>query len=161
MIKELNNLENIKLVRRLAWSFNFTTGIEFSELQSEALLAYTEAMNTYDPEKCKISTHLYNRIHNALIDYCKRQNKMTLCEEFAGNIQPVTYQKHKFEIDDMFEGIARDVVDIIFSNLDSFDFNVAPKLCRGQITKFFMKRGWSRMAIFQTMKEVRFQVQNN
>ena len=170
MIKDLNKLEHIKLVRRLAWSYNFTTGIDFLELHSEALLAYAEALNSYNPDKgTKFITHLHTVINNVLRDFIKENYKvkstLTYCngmtDELTDDWKHGTYQTHKFEIDDMFNGKAKEVVNTILTHLDEFDFNKAPKLCRGQITKYFIEKGWSRAGIYGMMKEIRVQVANN
>ena len=47
----MENLKNINLVRKIAHSFNNTTGIDFDELFSEALVSYYEALADYKRKK--------------------------------------------------------------------------------------------------------------
>jgi hypothetical protein len=69
--------ENVDLIRKIAWMFHDTTGIEFEELFSEAALAYCEGLENgrhpYDPEKGNITTYMWHRITNHLRDYLKKQ----------------------------------------------------------------------------------------
>lgn len=63
--------ENIDLVRKIAWSFYNTTGIDWDELFAEASLAYAEGLETFDPSKGRLSTHMWHKISNHLKDYLK------------------------------------------------------------------------------------------
>ena len=39
------------LIRKISWSFHYTTGVDYDELYAEASLAYCEAMNDWSPER--------------------------------------------------------------------------------------------------------------
>jgi DNA-directed RNA polymerase specialized sigma subunit len=67
--------EHLNLIRKIAWSFYSSTGIEWQELFSEASLQYCEALKSYDPEKGRITTHLWNCIKSGLINFVKKENK--------------------------------------------------------------------------------------
>lgn len=60
-------------LRRLAWSFHYTTGIEWEELYSEACLGYVRAIRHYDANRAAASTWLYHSVRNHLISYSQRQ----------------------------------------------------------------------------------------
>lgn len=60
-------IEHIDLIKKFAWTFHKTTGIEWNELFSEALLAYCEAINSYDNEKkTKESSWVFVCVQNKL-----------------------------------------------------------------------------------------------
>jgi len=70
-------MEDINLIKKIAWLFHETTGIEFEELFAEAALAYCEGLKNgkhpYNPTKGSMSTHMWYRITNHLKDYLKKQ----------------------------------------------------------------------------------------
>lgn len=68
--KTLEDYQNI--LRKLAWSFHYTTGLEWEELYGEACLAYVQAMRDYDTERAAVSTWLYCVVRNHLIRYAKK-----------------------------------------------------------------------------------------
>jgi len=65
------------LINKIAWSFFNTTGHDFNDLKSEATLAYLKALQTYNPEKSAISTWVWIRMRNALIDYLAKEKRNT------------------------------------------------------------------------------------
>jgi hypothetical protein len=66
---------HLNLIRKIAWSFYNTTGIDWQELFSEASLAYCEALKNYDPKKGRISTYLWNCIKSHLLNFIKEERK--------------------------------------------------------------------------------------
>lgn len=71
----MKQIENINLIRKIAWSFHTTTGIELEELCAEATLAYLESLKKYDPSRGKITTYAWWYIHCHLKNYLKSQAK--------------------------------------------------------------------------------------
>ena len=71
----MKQIENINLIRKIAWSFHTSTGIELEELCSEATLAYLESLKTYDPTRGKITTYAWWYIHSHLKNYLKIKAK--------------------------------------------------------------------------------------
>lgn len=67
-------MQNINLIRKIAWSFHNTTGLEWDELFQEAALAYCEAMETYNPKKGKLSLYLWQRMYWRLQTYLQSQD---------------------------------------------------------------------------------------
>ena len=67
--------EHINLIRKIAWSFHRTTGIEWKELFSQACLAYLEAMRSYDSCKGAKTTWAFHGIQNNMINFCKRERR--------------------------------------------------------------------------------------
>lgn len=66
-------MDNIDLIRKIAWSFHNTTGLDWDDLFQEAAYAYCVGMQTYDAEKSKISTHMWHCITNHLRNYIREQ----------------------------------------------------------------------------------------
>jgi hypothetical protein len=68
-------MEDINLIRKVAWSFHETTGLEWNELFQEAALAYLEAKGNYDPKRGKLSTYVWNCIVSRLRTYLKKEQE--------------------------------------------------------------------------------------
>jgi DNA-directed RNA polymerase specialized sigma subunit len=69
-------IENASLIRKLAWSFHKSTGVDYKELFSEACLAYYESLRSFNPMKgCKKTTHAWTVISNQLCDFVKREKQ--------------------------------------------------------------------------------------
>ena len=64
-------MDHINLIRKIAWSYHGTTGIDWEELFSVASLAYSESLKTWDTTKGSISTHLWYNVHSRLLDHLK------------------------------------------------------------------------------------------
>ena len=58
------------LIYKLSWRYA-RVGFEFDDLLSEANWAYMRATETFDPEKCKFCTHLYNTVNGWLFNFTK------------------------------------------------------------------------------------------
>jgi RNA polymerase sigma factor (sigma-70 family) len=71
-------MENLNLIKSVAWSFHQTTGVRMDELISEATLAYLEACRTHDPEKSKVTTWAYYHMRSRLIDFIKKEKRYRL-----------------------------------------------------------------------------------
>ena len=66
-------MEHIDLIRKVAWSFHNTTGLDWDDLFQEAAYAYCVGLQSYDPNKGKITTHVWHCITNHLRNYIKEQ----------------------------------------------------------------------------------------
>jgi len=86
-------MENINLIRKLAWSFHHSTGLDWDDLFQEAALAYLEGMNTYDPDKGALSTHMWHVITSRLKNYVKQERnwKNPLCDLEEANGKGLNY----------------------------------------------------------------------
>jgi len=68
-------MDNLNLVRKIAWNFHYKTHLNRNDLFQEAYLAYYKAMKTYDPSKGNISTYVYSCISSKLKNYAKLEKK--------------------------------------------------------------------------------------
>jgi len=70
-------MNNINLIRKIAWSFHKTTGKDWEDLFQEASLAYLEALHSYDPSRGKISTYMWWCITSRLKSYLRKESTLT------------------------------------------------------------------------------------
>jgi hypothetical protein len=66
-------MENINLLRKIAWNFHKSTGLDWDDLFSEAVNAYYQVLDDYEPSKGKITTFLWIGVSNGLKNYLKKQ----------------------------------------------------------------------------------------
>jgi RNA polymerase sigma factor (sigma-70 family) len=68
-------MEHINLIRKIAWSFHDSTGIDWDDLFQEAAYHYLRALKSYDPsKKVSLSTYVWNFVKNELILYIRKEN---------------------------------------------------------------------------------------
>lgn len=66
----------LSLLRKIAWSFHKTTGLNWDDLFSEAIEGYFHAMEHYDPKKSRITTFVTIYVTNSLLNYIKKQKEI-------------------------------------------------------------------------------------
>jgi hypothetical protein len=55
----MKQMENMGLIRKIAWSFHSTTGLDFDELCSEMIVYYYEGLKLYNPKRGKLTTFMW------------------------------------------------------------------------------------------------------
>lgn len=162
MVKYLN------LIRKITWSFHYTTGIEWDELFSEASLAYCQAINSYKGNKgSKESTWVYTCVKNQLQNFCKYElrNKgiHEFVKEWAGEVEHTP--DYEFYSRDKFKDVSEDVRSIIFMLILSPQKYIKngepPRSVFGRIRKDLRSvMGWAHPRIDRGMKSFRVEVMN-
>jgi hypothetical protein len=137
-------MENKKLIAKLAWTYSQKSSIEFNEMLSEANLAYLEALQSYDPSKAKISTHVWNHVSGRLKDYIKAEykHKETRMDDVETDIAE-SYSENIFE---SFTTEAMEVVRIIIDSpwdLLCLDKKQAQKTIKEKLKS----KGWDKNQI--------------
>ena len=92
-------MENINLIRKIAWSFHNTTGVEWDDLFQEAALAYYEGLSKYKSKEGKISTFMWHVISSRVLDFLRKEKKNIVFSEPVEDIFVTTtaYQPSFFE----------------------------------------------------------------
>jgi hypothetical protein len=137
-------MENINLIRKVAWSFHHTTGLDWDDLFQEAALAYCEALGTYDKKKGKLTTHMWHVMTNHLGDYIHQVYSKDSCLE---GIEVLVNYPHTEE--SFLESLTRDAWEMAHVVL------ITPKKyvvldqdkARERIIRVFAHRGWSPQRI--------------
>lgn len=91
-------MQNLNLIRSVAWSFAKKTGVEFDELFSEAALAYCEAVNSWDKEKSKLTTYAYKCMRNRLINFCKYETRHTKVISYYEELPEVVLEEELYSL---------------------------------------------------------------
>jgi RNA polymerase sigma factor (sigma-70 family) len=150
--------ENDKLIKKIAWSFNKTTGIEFEELLSEAYLAFAEALQNHDPEKAKLSTWATIKIRNHLTNFIKKKTlPVTNLEdtELEPGFTPALLKSQKFwaRTYDLSDD-ALSLIDMILKAPEEF-IKKTPRESIGELTIFLRDHNWAWNKIYKAYREIR------
>ena len=163
-------MENINLIRKIAWSFSTTNPrLEFDDLFQEAALAYCEALNTFDPKKGKISTHMWMRISNHLKDYLKTQEEFKCKRQQVKSHQEALKMKRQYfsteEIDidrpisftNFFDSLSEDaqkIASIIMEQPELYD-SISPEEAMDCIADILLKKGIRMSHIWCGIRDLR------
>jgi len=164
-------MENMNLIRELAWNFSEKTNINFKELFSEAALAYCEAKEDYDEtRKAKFTTFAWWCMKNHLINFCKKesrfQQQFETKDKFNPNIHPTTSMKPKVEeIIEEWPENCKKAARMVLETPEQFtgstpNFNRSDGTPRSRVYSSLRNKGWTHQKIQITMKEMKTAVQS-
>lgn len=153
-------MENINLIRKIAWSFHKTSQLDYDDLFQEAYLAYVYGMKTYDPTKgCYLSTHLWNHISNQLKTYIRKEKERTTI------LLPLEAARYHSKCDStFFDGLTFDAQTIskivlatgkILKMLPEYSQGKCPTKIRVRIEHILLRQGWSYQRINYAFRELR------
>jgi hypothetical protein len=174
-------MENINLVRKIAWEFHYTTGVEYKELFSEAKTLYLEAEKRLDTTcKAKKSVFLWKCMRNGLINFCEREQKMQVMltkpktnTNFLNNlgcsylemtsmlpifdnvldtVNQVQQPEVFFEFYEALPKNCQDLADIVLKNPTRYAM-VNPKSARGLVVERLRAKGWAWSKIWDAMRD--------
>ena len=150
----METLKNINLIRKIAWSFTNSTGIDFEDLFSEAVVSYYEALNNYDESKGKLSVWCWMHMKNSLINFIRKEGNETIIdmEDYHSSCaqQPDIF----FEIIDELDEKAKYVTNKILDNPYKYLTN-PPKIARGIIRDELRNEGWKWVDIWNTFRNIK------
>jgi RNA polymerase sigma factor (sigma-70 family) len=148
-------MENLNLLKKLAQSFSFTTGLEFDDLFQEAYIAYNKALESYDPSKSKLSTHAWNCISAHLKNYTREELKHTQ----AVSIEcPEAINKPALSVNHFVESLSfgtQELINIIFDRSDKYIFEDKEKVVK-KLKHTMTRRGWNDKKFSSCMKEISY-----
>ncbi len=170
MSNEIRFEDYKNMLRKLAWSFNRTTGLPFEDLLSSAYLAFCHSLKTYNPDKGKFSTYLYHTARTRLVDHC---NVSHYWKEDMSGYQPQApdlleaqlklnpnYQDPESAaiFKDSIENLsseAQEICKMIFESPQEFLVVNKPKLSRGRVKEVLREMGWSWSQIWSGFREIK------
>jgi RNA polymerase primary sigma factor len=163
--------DHLKVVAKIAWSFNKTTGIEFEELYSEGCLALCEAIPEYDPDKdCKLTTFIYRRVQNHLINtvkrygYVKEKFQAIPAEETGweyGEDDPIIdFNEDLSKVISTANKDVQQVINLVLQKPEIYGRQKS-KFARGQIRNDLRELGWTWERIWKTIRDTKFFINEN
>lgn len=147
-------MKHINLIRKICHSFSQSSGIEYSELFSEACLCYYETKGKFKKEKgVKRSTWIYTVISNHLINFINREKKHGIRLE---NDIPADIREVVIEYEKEFSELSQKLAKIIFEYEDIFTFDKSPKFNRGLLVMVLREEyNWSWPLIWKAMSNIK------
>jgi RNA polymerase sigma factor (sigma-70 family) len=139
-------MENEKLLRKLANSYSFTTGVEFDDLFQEACIAYLEAMKSFDPNKSKLSTYVWKCVSSHLKNYVKLEKPYL---EAVSIETPEVMNKPGLSVTNFFDALsfeAQQIAKIMFQRQGFYTF-AKPVEREKKIRQTLIRRGWDEKKI--------------
>jgi DNA-directed RNA polymerase specialized sigma24 family protein len=113
--------ENTDLLRKLAWKYHKSTGLDWNDLFQEAALGYLEAIRTYDPKRGAPSTHIWTCVTSRLSNYAKKERCHSEPLVPIGDIAEDQEYKSPENIFEALSTEARQIVEVIFAAPETYD----------------------------------------
>jgi RNA polymerase sigma factor (sigma-70 family) len=139
-------MENEKLLKKLANSYAFTTGVEFDDLFQEAYIAYHEALKTFDPKKAKLSTYIWHCVSAHLKNYVKLEKPYLECVSIE---EPEVINKPGLSVSGFWDALsfeAQQIIKIMFDRSNFYTF-AKPTEREKKIRQTLIRRGWNEKKI--------------
>jgi hypothetical protein len=171
--------DHLKVVAKIAWSFNKTTGIEFEELYSEGCLALCETLFPDQPDEgyafhprkgykltTHIAKHVYNRLNNFVNrnGYIKEKLQAIPAEETGweyGEDDPIIdFNEDLSKVISTANKDVQQVINLVLQKPEIYG-RQKPKFARGQIRNDLRELGWTWERIWKTIRDTKFFINEN
>jgi hypothetical protein len=152
---------HLLLIKKLAWSFHRTTGIEWNELFAQASLLYWMARLEYNSKKnkgAKKTTFIYKFIQNELIHFLRKEKRYEQNHIQDDTIDISFYQTPFFELFDALSPDSQSIVEMILN--DPTEYAKLPgKMARGLVVKNLKKtKDWSYSRCWESLASIRLEL---
>lgn len=159
-------MEHLNLLRKIAWSFHKSTGLDWDDLFQEAYVAYEYAMNQYKPEsKVPISSFIWTHVSNQLKTYYQKELKYIypLVNAYRTDVTAHTnlqawvvphpeYEDHNFK--ESLDQDSIEIAELLIGKYWKF-LPLPPRDVNSKIIEIMRKRGWSLDRIFSGINNLR------
>lgn len=161
-------MEYMNLLKKLAWSFHKSTGLDWDDLFQEAYIAYKYAMDHYDPNAgANLTTFLCVHINNQLRTYYQRELKYAypLTNAYRKDVkahnnlmawvtpEEVSYQtsfKEKLTKD------SQELADVALMYSKQLIKISGKKQIEKQLIRIMRKKGWQRDRIVSSISNLKY-----
>ena len=151
-------MENINLIRHIAWSFHHTTGIDYQELFSEACLAYCEALQSFNPEKGKLNNYATTLIHNKLKTFIAREKYHRVKKAAFPELPTTPTMVYEF-VENLPEYV-KQFASKVLDNLEEVEDFHTPRVARREIFETLHNQGMKKVDIHYNFRLLKIALQN-
>ncbi len=144
-------MNNIDLIRKIAWSFHHTTSKDWDDLFQEAALAYLESLRTYNPKKGKITTYAWWCITSRLTSYLRKERKHS---DPLQDIGAMDWADDTSDLLDRLSPDAQKIATVVLHSPRKFCYR-SRYVARCRLSRVMLRKGWSALRIQQGMKELK------
>lgn len=148
--------KNLSIIKKIAWSYHKTTGLEYEDLLQEGAFGYLywSQRHPHNPDKSKLSTFIWCVVQSHLKNYAKTQNKMKFL-----SIEDLQWDK-AVNSNFMFEELSSEAQEIVKITLGSKKFaNMDPLEAQRKIMRILAAKGWKLDKILYGIKELKKSLQ--
>lgn len=134
-------MENIDLIRKIAWVYHNRTRIDFEDLFQEAYLAHRKALTSYVPENGALTTHVWNCMEKHLINLHWHERKQVTSRSI--DVDEFMYPHNNpnpFWL--ALTPDAQSIAEAVLIAPTAFIWR-NPTEVKQRITKVFRRKGWS------------------
>lgn len=143
-------MKDLDLIKKLAWTFHKSTGVELDDLIQEAAYAYLKAKKEFKPEKGKFSVFVWICMTNHLKNYLNEIRPNLRKNINLVSFEDVSYAP-SYTPSFLFESLgkeAQQIVNIIFTSPKLY-YTLDPAQAKKRIIKVMKNKGWDMPAICQ------------
>jgi RNA polymerase sigma factor (sigma-70 family) len=173
---------HLSLIKKIAWNYHASTGLDFDDLFSAASLAYVRAVATYDETKgASLNTWIWRAMENQLRNELKSVRKhravsatiASIAEESSvgwpqGALQLKALLEYEHDVDamdpetlysfkerlDKLSDRAKALCAMIFENPGDF-LGETKKESKHTLRIVLQEKGWSQSQIWDSFREVK------
>jgi len=148
-------MNHINLIRKLAWNFHRSTGVDFKELFCEASLKYCEILRTYDKEKGALPAYAWTAITNRLIHFVRIEKRYQTVDTTV--FFNTSYIQETFFQSDIYETLPEDCKTIIQKIFDILKENdeYPISLLLWKVKTILTEEGWTHRRTQQNINILR------
>jgi hypothetical protein len=146
-------IENINLIRKIAWSFHKTTGCDWDDLFQEGMIAYFNALGTHDICRGALSTHVWHCVSSHLKNYVKKEREFSFPLMDLSEVQRLSITGTP-----LWESLsekAQKALNIIIDNPEKF-VALPPVLAEQLLRKILFENRWTLKEVRETIKEFKY-----
>jgi hypothetical protein len=153
-------MEHINLIRKIAWSFHKTTGLEWEELFQEASLGYCLALKSFDPNRGqKLTTYVWMSVACTMFNYIKKTKKFNdhSSSTAVESLWDRPANDTAFETSSFLSSLTKDAQEIVnlILNFPEIFGKESSKEAQTHIVNILQARGWEKKKIAYAMKNIK------
>jgi len=160
-------MQDINLLRKIAWSFHKSTGLNWDDLFQEAYIAYQHAIQHYNKsKKIKLSAFIWIHVSNQLKSYYQRELdfvhplKKAYSKALYANINlsswiPLEekYCDQHFELEELSKD-AQKIAQIVIATPRKF-LHLSQIEVRRRLENILCKQGWSKERVLKGIQDLK------
>ena len=143
----------LDLLRKIAWSFHTTTGVEYDELFGEACLCYCETIKKYDRSKGAVTTFVYQSTINWFNVFLRNYQRFSYIEDMAYDPVPKVYYDFMDDYTDNVNQV------LLLADIHNMQYKKTPTVNQRVLKKELKEKGWNGQRIRFALQETKEQLE--
>ena len=146
-------MQNENLIKKIVGIFHRNSNLKYDELLQEARLSYLKAMQSYDPEKGRLSSYIWYHVYRDLQNfYNKEKNYAKVIKLIKDYSEVDIIENSEF----FFESLTKEANEIAKFVLSVPENFVKSKtVAKRKILQFMRKKHWNEKKVNYTMENLK------